>query len=60
MPDPWYTERHVEAFDGREVAALASGRPDELKRLDPLAALGVVKREQITVGDNDPAAERAA
>lgn len=34
-------ERHVEAFDGRQIAALASGRRGELARLDPLAALGL-------------------
>jgi len=34
-------DRHVEAFDGRELAALASGRPDGLRQLDPLHALGV-------------------
>lgn len=35
-------DRHVEAFDGREVAALAAGgdRRGQLARLDPLAALG--------------------
>lgn len=34
-------EAHVEAFDGREVAALAAGASDrgELRALDPLAAL---------------------
>ena len=39
LQDAW--DRHVEAFDGREVAAIASGRPDELHQLDPLAALGI-------------------
>jgi hypothetical protein len=34
-------DRHVEAFDGREVAALASGDRDGLRQLDPLASLGV-------------------
>lgn len=35
-------EEHVEAFEGREVAALASGEGREgLRRLDPLAGLGV-------------------
>ena len=34
-------DRHVEAFDGREAAALASGDRDGLQRLDPLASLGV-------------------
>lgn len=38
-------ERHVEAFDGREVAALASGRPDDLHRLDPLAAIPRAPRQ---------------
>jgi hypothetical protein len=33
-------ERHVDAFDGREVAALASGGRIGLRQLDPLAALG--------------------
>lgn len=33
-------DRHVETFDGREVAALASGDRDGLRQLDPLAALG--------------------
>lgn len=37
-------DRHIEAFDGREVAALASGRPDELRQLDPLASLDVPAR----------------
>lgn len=32
-------DRHVEAFDGREIAALASGSGD-LRRLDPLAPRG--------------------
>lgn len=32
-------ERHVEAFDGREVAALASGDRRAPVRLDPLAAV---------------------
>lgn len=32
---------HVATFDGREVAAIASGRRDELERLDPLKALGL-------------------
>ena len=34
-------DRHVEAFDGREVAAIASGARDGLRQLDPLAALGL-------------------
>lgn len=32
--------RHCEAFEGREVAALVSGRRGELAAFDPLAALG--------------------
>lgn len=35
-------EAHVEAMDGRDVAAIASGRRREgLQRFDPLAALGL-------------------
>jgi hypothetical protein len=34
-------DRHTEAFDGREVAALASGRPEGLRELDPLAVLDI-------------------
>lgn len=34
-------DRHCDAFDGREVAALSSGQRDGLRQLDPLAALGV-------------------
>jgi hypothetical protein len=41
---------HVETFDGREVAALASGARGELERLDPLAALGLADRRQIPQG----------
>jgi hypothetical protein len=33
-------ERHCEALDGRNIAALAAGRRGEIGRLDPLAALG--------------------
>jgi len=40
-------ERHLEAIDGREVAALASGRPDGLKQLDPLTSLGLKPPRQI-------------
>jgi hypothetical protein len=36
-------EQHVEAFDGREVAALAAGSRDGLRQLDPLAALGIAR-----------------
>jgi hypothetical protein len=43
---------HVEAFDGREVAALASGGRGELERLDPLAALGIGRdRPQLPAGE---------
>lgn len=39
-------EAHVDAFDGREVAALAAGTgQDGLHRLDPLAALTGPRRE---------------
>ena len=42
LEQQWDT--HVEAFDGREVAALATGRGrGELERFDPLAALGVAR-----------------
>jgi hypothetical protein len=35
-------DRHVEAFDGRNVALLAAGpRHAGLRQLDPLAALGL-------------------
>lgn len=40
--------RHVEAFDGREVAALASGGRGELARLDPLASLTPPPQPQLT------------
>jgi len=33
-------DRHVEAMDGRDVAALASGRRDGLRAFDPLTVLG--------------------
>lgn len=42
---------HVQAFDGREVAALASGGRGELAQLDPLAALGIrTDRPQLDAG----------
>lgn len=45
-------DRHCEAMDGRDVAALASGRRrGELARLDPLAALGMRKPAQIGSGE---------
>lgn len=34
-------QEHCDAFDGRETAALASGRRGEMGRLDPLSALGI-------------------
>lgn len=34
-------EAHVEAFDGRKVAALAAGERRGLRAFDPLAALGI-------------------
>jgi hypothetical protein len=34
-------EAHLEAFEGREISALAAGRRDGLRQLDPLAALGI-------------------
>lgn len=44
-------EAHVEALDGRDVAAIASGpRRDGLQRLDPLAALGMKPPAQIGSG----------
>jgi hypothetical protein len=43
-------DRHLEATDGRQVAALASGRPEGLKQLDPLASLGLNQPAQIGTG----------
>jgi hypothetical protein len=37
-------DRHVEAFDGREVVALASGGREGLRQLDPLAGLSPPKQ----------------
>jgi hypothetical protein len=34
-------EAHLEAFEGREISALAAGRRDGLRQLDPLGALGI-------------------
>ena len=46
LAEAW--DRHVEAFDGRDTAALASGdRRRALTRLDPLAALTGPERPQI-------------
>lgn len=36
--------RHLEAFEGREVAAIARGRTEGLGRLDPFAALGIERK----------------
>lgn len=45
-------ERHCEALEGREVAALARGEGRAgLRRLDPLAALGVDREERPALGD---------
>lgn len=47
-------DAHVETFDGREVAALASGERRSLgmRRFDPLAALGVPRdRPELQAGD---------
>jgi hypothetical protein len=43
--------RHCEAFAGREVAAIASGRRSGLGKLDPLSALGVPRPELEPGGD---------
>lgn len=46
-------ERHVEAMEGREIAALAlpSGQRQDLGHLDPLAALGAGDRRQLGTGE---------
>jgi hypothetical protein len=45
---------HVDAFDGREVAALASGGGQrELHQLDPLAALGLPTPQPALVGGDE-------
>jgi hypothetical protein len=55
--------RHVEATDGREVAALAAGAPrGELARLDPFAALGLPRdrpqiEAEVEAGARAPAAD---
>jgi hypothetical protein len=46
-------EQHCEAFEGRETAALATGRRDGLRRLDPLATLGV----RSPIAELDPSTE---
>lgn len=43
-------DRHLEATDGRQVAALASGQPEGLKQLDPLVSLGLNQPAQIGIG----------
>ena len=48
LEDAW--NRHVDATDGRQVAALAAGRRGELARFDPLAALDVAAPREITEG----------
>lgn len=48
LRDAW--DRHLEACDGREVAAIAAGRRDGLQRLDPLAAIAGPARE-LPAGD---------
>jgi hypothetical protein len=45
-------ERHCEAFEGREVAAIARGRrPDGLGRLDPFGALGIERKPALESGE---------
>lgn len=39
LHDAW--DRHVKAFEGREVAALAAGDREGLRQLDPLRVLGL-------------------
>lgn len=43
-------DRHIEASDRRQVAALASGDRDGLRQLDPLASLGVGVAGELTSG----------
>jgi hypothetical protein len=40
-------EAMVDAGDTRAVAAIASGRPDALRRLDPIGALGIVPAREL-------------
>lgn len=53
MEGSW--DRHVEAFDGREVAAIAAGAgASDLRALDPLAALGIgTPPKALTAGAGD-------
>jgi hypothetical protein len=53
LRDAW--DHHVEACDGREVAALARGRRSELARLDPLSALGLRDSPALPVGTDGDA-----
>jgi hypothetical protein len=46
LRDAW--DEHVRTWDGREVAAVAQGTDREgLRRVDPLAALGIVPRPEL-------------
>jgi hypothetical protein len=44
-------DRHLEASDRRQVAALASGDREGVRRLDPLAALGIGARPELESGE---------
>lgn len=44
-------DRHCEAMEGREVAALASGRRDGLRAFDPLTAIGGGVRRELGAGE---------
>jgi hypothetical protein len=58
LRDAW--DRHVDAFDGREVAVLASGGRLGLRQLDPLAALGAagIPAPALTAGTHDEEGRR--
>lgn len=43
-------DRHCEAMEGREVAAIARGHRDRPHQLDPLSALGLKRPEQARIG----------
>lgn len=43
-------DAHVEAFDGREIAVLASSGRGELTHFDPLAALGIARPRELERG----------
>lgn len=49
-------DRHIEATDRRQVAALASGDREGLRQLDPLAAIGLGEHKQLGAGDEQRAA----